>query len=57
MRSASVPDLPWWLPNAQEHAGIRAVEKGTAPRAAQRCTRTLRRWAKEQPELQPRPRP
>jgi hypothetical protein len=49
-RSASAPDLPWWLPNAQECAAIRAEEKSTAPRAAQRRTRTMRRWAQEQPE-------
>lgn len=51
-RSAPAPVLPWWLPNAQECAAIRAEEKSTAPRAAQRRTRTMRRWAQEQPEPQ-----
>ncbi|TGD77900.1 hypothetical protein [Hymenobacter wooponensis] len=54
-RSAPAPDLPWWLPNAQECAAIRAEENSSAPRAAQRRTRTLRRWAQEQPEPQRRP--
>lgn len=44
------PVLPWWLPNAQECAAIRAEEIRTAPREARRRTRSMRHWAEEQPE-------
>ncbi|MBX0291788.1 hypothetical protein K3G63_15155 [Hymenobacter sp. HSC-4F20] len=51
------PVLPWWLPNAQECAGIRAEEARTAPRQAQRREKKLRRWAAEQPEPTRAPEP